>query len=178
MPKRGRAELGKRNRAIIIAELSKNPMTFTQIKQKLGFSPKTLTQHLKTLESEGLVKREIRGRFVVYTVNKPKTVLELRKQFFYQLLDLKSIYDSVLNEKTRQLLEETLKALKESIKKPSEEDKTTKVATKIIKIPEKFRGTIKQSLTNIYEKPEFDKMEDKPSKPYAFKRKGRKRYEN
>jgi DNA-binding HxlR family transcriptional regulator len=168
---KGKAELGKKNRAIIIAELLKNPMTFTQLKQRLGFSPKTLTQHLRTLESENLVKREIHGRFVVYCVNEPKTIIELRKQFFSELLNLE-IYDSALNDKTKTLYHETLKALQESIKKPESEAEIRKVMAKTIEIPKGFKGTIRQSITNLYEKPEFKKTKQpEPKKPYSFSRK-------
>jgi predicted transcriptional regulator len=160
---KGKAELGKKNRAIIIAELLKNPMTFTQLKQKLGFSPKTLTQHLRTLESENLVKREIHGRFVVYCVNEPKTIVELRKQFFSELLDL-GIYDLALNDKTKTLYHETLKVLKESIEKPEKEAKTTKTMVKTIEIPKGFKGTIRQKITNLYEKPELKEAEQPKSK--------------
>jgi DNA-binding transcriptional ArsR family regulator len=154
---KGKAELGKKNRAIIIAELLENPTTFSQLKQKLGFSAKTLTLHLRALENEGLVKREIHGRFVLYTVNKPETVLELRKQFYSQLLDLHVIYGSVLNEKTSIPLQESLKALKESIEKPEKEAETTKAMVKTIEIPEGFKKrTIRQKITNLYEKPEFE----------------------
>jgi len=158
-------QIGKKNRAIIISELLENPMTFSQLKQKLGFSAKTLTLHLRALENEGLVKREIHGRFVVYTVNKPETVLELRKQFYSQLLDLHVIYGSVLNEKTSIPLQESLKALKESIEKPEKEAETTKVMVKTIEIPEGFKeGTIKQKVTNLYEKPELKEAEQLKSK--------------
>jgi len=160
---KGKAELGKKNRAIIIAELLKNPMTFTQLKQKLGFSPKTLTQHLRTLESENLVKREIHGRFVVYCVNELKTIIELRKQFFSELLDL-GIYDLALNDKTKTLYHETLKVLKESIEKPEKEAKTTKTMVKTIEIPKGFKGTIRQKITNLYEKPELKEAEQPKSK--------------
>jgi predicted transcriptional regulator len=160
---KGKAELGKKNRAIIIAELLKNPMTFTQLKQKLGFSPKTLTQHLRTLESENLVKRKIHVRFVVYCVNELKTIIELRKQFFSELLDL-GIYDLALNDKTKTLYHETLKVLKESIEKPEKEAKTTKTMVKTIEIPEGFKGTIRQKITNLYEKPEFKEGEQPKSK--------------
>jgi DNA-binding transcriptional ArsR family regulator len=183
---KGKAELGKKNRAIIIAELLKNPMTFTQLKQKLGFSPKTLTQHLRTLESENLVKREIHGRFVVYCINEPKTIIELRKQLFLELVNLR-IYDSALNGKARTLYYEILKALKDSIEKPEKEakttkvmgieipkefKKTTKVMAKTIEIPKEFKGTVKQSITNLYEKPELKETEKpEPKKPYSFSRK-------
>ena len=168
---KGKAELGKKNRAIIIAELLKNQMTFTQLKQKLGFSPKTLTQHLRTLESENLVKREIHGRFVVYCVNEPKTIIELRKQFFSELLDL-GIYDLALNDKTKTLYHETLKALKESIERPEPEAETQKIITKTIEIPKGFKGTIRQSITNLYEKPRLKETEKpEPKKPYSFSRK-------
>jgi len=168
---KGKAELGKKNRAIIIAELLKNPMTFTQLKQKLGFSPKTLTQHLRTLESENLVKRELRGRFVVYRANEPKTIIELRKQLFSELLNLRT-YDLALDDKTRTLYYETLKALKESIEKPEPEAETHKVIVKTIEIPKGFKGTIKQSITDMYEKPELKETEKpEPKKPYSFSRK-------
>jgi DNA-binding transcriptional ArsR family regulator len=162
---KGKAELGKKNRAIIIAELLENPTTFSQLKQKLGFSAKTLTLHLRALENEGLAKREIHGRFVLYTVNKPETILELRKQLYSQLLDLHVIYGSVLNEKTNIPLQESLKALKESIEKPEKEAKTTKTMVKIIEIPEGFKkGTIRQKITNLYEKPELKEAEQPKSK--------------
>jgi len=172
---RGRAELGKRNRALIVSELLRNPLTFSQLKQKLGFSPKTLTLHLRALEKEELIKREIHGRFVVYVARKPETILELRKQFFHQLLDLLRIYNSVFNEKTNILLQKVLDALKESIENLEPEAKTTKVISKTIEIPNGFVGEIGQNITNFYEKPEFkEKRPQKVSKRYSFQNKRKK----
>lgn len=108
---------GKQNRAIIIAELLKNPQTFTQLRTKLDFSPKTLWQHLIALENQNLVRREIKGKYVVYTANKLQAISELKKQLLTQLQTLEAIYGSVLDKKTRASWLETLKTLKESIRK-------------------------------------------------------------
>jgi hypothetical protein len=77
-----------------------------------------------------------------------------------------------LNDKTKTLYHETLKALKDSIEKPEKEAKTTKVMAKTIEIPKRFKGTLRQSITNLYEKPEF--KEPEPKKPYSFSRKKKK----
>lgn len=169
-------QIGKKNRAIIITELLKNPLTFSKLKESVGFSAKTLTSHLRALENERLIHREIEGRYVFYTANKPETILELRKQFLSQLLDLQIIYGSVLNGKTSIPIQETLKALKESIEKPEKEAKTIKQFGKTIKIPNGSKGTVTQSITNLYEKPELKEAE-KPEtrKRWSFRNKRRKK---
>jgi DNA-binding transcriptional ArsR family regulator len=164
-------QIAKRNRAKIIATLLQNPMTFSQLQKELKVSPRTLSLHLQALLKEGLAKREIEGKYIVYKAIKPKSILELRKQFFLELSN-SDIYESALNEKTRRLYYEFLNALGESIEKPEPEAETEKVMVKTIEIPNGFKGTVKQSITNLYEKPEL--KESKPKKLYSFSRKKRK----
>lgn len=163
-------QIGKRNKAKIIAELIKNPMTFTELKETLDFSAKTLMFHLRDLENEGLIRRILEGKSILYDVIKPKSVIEFRKQFLSELLNLKA-YDVALNEKTKTLYYQFLKTLKESIEKPEPEAETTKIMAKTIEIPKGFKGTIKQKITNMYEKPELKETETEQLKPYSMKRK-------
>ena len=149
-------QIGKTNRNTILTELKKQPLTFSKIKQKLGLSGKNLTKHLSNLQKEGIVKREIQGKYIVYILNEPKAILQLRKEFLNHLLDVLSIYDGVLREDTRQLFYQFLNLLKTSIDKPEKEAKFM-VFARQIEIPKGFKGTVKIPISKPHEKVEFKK---------------------
>ena len=176
-----RVSIGKRNRDKILSELLENPLTFSQLKKKIlnpktqeEISAKTLSQHLAILQKEGLLKREIQGKYIVYIANKPKTILELRNEFLKGFIDLLSIYGGGLSHKTADLTQQYLNSISESIKNPEEEAKTTKAFSRRIKI-NGFKGEIKVPISKPYEKIEFKEEEKpKPLKPYSSQRKRRK----
>ena len=138
---------------MVLMELWKSPLTFTALKDKVELSSKTLTGHLKTLLNEGLVKRKIQGKYIKYNVVKPKTVLQMRKDFLKELADLILLYDSCLNNDTHNLLGKTIHALQESITHAEPEAETDKIIRKTIKLP-KGKGTVTLG-DNFYEKPKF-----------------------
>jgi DNA-binding transcriptional ArsR family regulator len=146
------AEIGKRNRNRIIIELLKSPLTFTTLKGKVELSGKTLAEHLKSLQNEGLAKREIQGKYIVYKVAKPETVLNLRKDFLKELAELITVYHNCLNNETRILLFKTVNVLQKSISHPEPEAETDKIFRKRIKIPKGFKGTITDNLDEPYGK--------------------------
>jgi len=158
-------QIGKRNRNRILNELlESHALTFTELKKKVPFTAKTLTDHLKNLQEEKLVKREIHGKYIKYVLARPQTVLQMRKDFQKELVDLILRYDSCLNLRTHNLLAKPLKALQESIDHPEAEAETSKIFRKTITIPKGFKGTVTQSIGKIYEKPKFVKSEE-PRKP-------------
>jgi DNA-binding transcriptional ArsR family regulator len=152
-----KSQKGKTNRNRILAELKQQPLTFSKIKQKLDLSGKNLSRHLNSLRSEGIVKREIQGKYIVYVLNEPKAILQLRKELISHLLDVTSIYGSALREDTWLIFQQFLNSLKTSIEEPEEKAKLTMVFTRQIEIPEGFKGTIKIPISKPHEKVEFKK---------------------
>jgi DNA-binding transcriptional ArsR family regulator len=160
---------GQFNRNRIINELIKSPLTFTALKKKVGLSSKTLTQHLKNLQDESLVKREIQGKYIVYKVNVPQTRLSMRKFFLSELDGLIWVYWDSLDKDTSILLNKVREALDKSIKEP-EPNASLKIIEKTIPFPiDKERSIVKQDLTNLYEKPQSIKPAPK-RKPKLMKR--------
>jgi DNA-binding HxlR family transcriptional regulator len=149
-------KIGKLNRDKIIVELWKSPLTFTALKEKVGLSGKTLSQHLNNLRAEGLVRRKIEGKYILYTVEKPRTLLNMRKDFLNELEALANVYWPCLDKETSILFRKACKALQESVTHHEPEADTDKIVRKTIPIPAGFRGEIIQS-DNIYEKPELVK---------------------
>jgi len=150
-------QIGKTNRNTILTELKKQPLTFSKIKLKLGLSGKNLTRHLSNLQKEGIVKREIQGKYIVYILNEPKAILQLRKEFLNHLVDVANVYDSALTEESWHLFSEFLNSLKTSIDKPEEKAKLTMVFTRQVEIQKGFKGTIKIPISKPHEKVEFKK---------------------
>lgn len=175
---------GEKYRAMILAELLKKPLTFSQLQKKVVIDPKTqteisamtLTRQLKTLQKEGLLRREIRGKYIVYIAVKPETKLQLRKAFSKRFVDLLTVYGSGLNSETQNLIQPLLNSLYESIKNPEKEAETTKIFRKKISISKDFKGTISQNITNPYEETKFkkDKIEEKPKTKFCFQNKRKK----
>lgn len=162
-------EIGRRNRNKILNTLLNKPLTFSMLKEKVGLSSKTLANHLKSLLSESLVKREIQGKYVVYKVETPQTKREMRKTFRNELNRLLWTYSDGLNKKTTELLNEVNKALEKSITQPEPDADRIRIARKTIPIPKgPKKGTkITQDL-NLHEKPRFEK-------PKKSKTRGRRR---
>lgn len=117
---------GKRNRRLILSLLQKQPLTFTEIAEEVKLSQKTVSFHLKFLLKRDYIKKTVKGEKIVYEVIEPTTILEMRKDFWNELVPLTSIFYTSLNEKTLRLLHETINALRESIEKPESEAETTK----------------------------------------------------
>lgn len=149
---------GRRNRARIIKELLREPATFSGLLEKVGLSNKTLSNHLKALLNEGLVKREVHGRYVVYVVVKPRTLLEMRKEVWNELVGLNFVYGSCLTKETSESLGKVFEALKESIKHPEPEAETTKIMGRRIKIPKRLeKGTVVEVPESVVDKVKFVK---------------------
>ena len=162
----------KLNRNKILMELLKDSLTFTTLKAKVGLSAKTLAQHLKNLHDEDLVKREIRGKYIVYTIRKPQTIVDMRKDLLNEFGTLAHVYNGCLDKRTYKLFGETIKSLQESIANPEPEVQTAKVMGKRIPIPKGFKGKVTQSIDNIYGKPVFEESEEpRKHKPFSFARK-------
>ena len=149
---------GELNRSRIVNELLKSPLTFGKLKEKVGLSGKTLTKHLKDLKDESLVKREIQGKYIVYKIAKPQTVLELRKTFREELNRLLWVYCNCLDKETGRLLNQVDLALKKSIDQPDWRGDLT-IVEKTYPIPPPEEGkviTITQN-EDKYKKPKIEK---------------------
>jgi DNA-binding transcriptional ArsR family regulator len=120
-------EKGIRNRRRLVMELLNSPSTFTTLKKKLKVSGKTLAVHLKSLQNQGLLKREIQGKYIVYIIAKPQTVLDMRKDCLKELLELGLLYSSCLDNETTERFNETARALQKSIVTPKTEAEASKV---------------------------------------------------
>lgn len=151
-------KIGRRNRAKILMELFRESATFSKLLKTVGLSNRTLSEHLKSLLDEGLVKREVRGRYVVYTAVKPRTKKEMREQFWNEALGLYAIYQSCLTPETRELFGRAFEGLKESIRHPEPEAETTKIMGRRIKIPEDIeKGTVIEVPESPFDKVKFVK---------------------
>ena len=149
---------GRRNRARIIKELLRESATFSELLKKVGLSNKTLSNHLKALLNEGLVKREVHGRYVVYVVVKPRTLLEMRKEVWNELVGLNFVYGSCLTKETLELFGKVFEALKESIEHPEPEAETTEIMGRLIKIPRGLpKGTVIEVPESVVDKVKFVK---------------------
>jgi len=142
---------GQRNKNRIIKELLKSPLTFKALKEKVGLSSKTLSQHLTNLQNESLVKREIQDRYIVY-VALNETFLEMRKALHDQLNELLWIYWDSLDKETMQLLNQVEEALKKSISQPEPKALNTKYLSKTIPIPRGNKNVVITQDLNLSEK--------------------------
>jgi DNA-binding transcriptional ArsR family regulator len=150
-------EIGSRNRDKILNTLLNEPLTFSKLKEKVGLSGKTLTNHLNSLLDESLVKREIQGKYVVYVAVKPKTLLNMRKTFRNELNWLLWTYSSCLSNDTKILLDKVDKALEASINQPEPDADKITIAGKTIPLPkETEKGTVITQDSNLYKKPRFE----------------------
>ncbi|UCE16683.1 MAG: helix-turn-helix transcriptional regulator [Candidatus Bathyarchaeota archaeon] len=148
------------NRDKILMELLKEPLTFTKLKEKVGVSGKTLAKHLKSLKDEGLLKREIQGKYIVYVVVEPQTCLQMRKEFWNKLLALYIVYRGCLTKETLELFSKIFKALGKSIRDPELEAESTKIMVRLIKIPEGLeKGMGIEVPENIFKKVKTVKLE-------------------
>jgi len=164
--------IAKLNRNKILMELLNAPLTFTALKGKVGLSGKTLAKHLANLQNEDLVRREIQGKYVVYVIRIPQTVLDMRKGLLDELGTLARVYSGCLDNETCKLLRKTIKTLQESITNPEPEVQTSRVMGKSIPIPIGFKGKVTQSMDSIYEKPAFEESEEpRTQKRFSFSRK-------
>jgi DNA-binding HxlR family transcriptional regulator len=146
--------LSKKIRAKILQTLiqTETPLHFLALHKKVKpMSTRTLSKHLITLEKEGLISRKIEGRKIVFEVNKPKTIIELRKEFFEQFLSLLRAYETVLNQKTNTMTQSYLEAIKESIEKP--EIKGEKAFIRTVE----YEKSVKIPISKPYEPLEFTK---------------------
>jgi predicted ArsR family transcriptional regulator len=157
-------QIGKLNRNNILKKLLESPSTFTELQKKVDVSGKTLANHLRTLQEEGLVQRKIQGKYIKYVVARPQTVLQMRKDFQKEFMDLIIRYNSCLDTKTHKLLAEPLKALQESIEHPEPEAETAKIFGKSVKIPKGFSGTIDINFEEPYGKPKLIKKKESPKR--------------
>jgi DNA-binding transcriptional ArsR family regulator len=153
----GRRREGELNRSRIVNELLKSPLTFGKLKAKVELSNKTLTKHLNDLKDESLVKREIQGKYIVYKIATPQTILEMRKALHEELNRLLWVYWNCLNKDTGRLFNQATDSLKKSIDEPEPMDNLT-VFGKTYRIPahkktEEVR--IKQD-EDKYKKPEIE----------------------
>jgi len=162
--KSNRISKGKRDRDIILVELLNNPLSFSQLQKRIIIDPeskkeisaKMLSYHLNKLQEEGLLNREIQGRYIVYVAVKPETKLQLRKEFLNRFVDLLRIYGSGLNQKNQDLVQPFLNSLSESIEHPEEEAKTTTFFHRSIKIDKDFES-ITIPVSKPYEKAQIKK---------------------
>ncbi len=142
--------LSKKIRAKILQTLlrTETPLHFLALHKKVEpMSTRTLSKHLIILEKEGLIFRKIEGRKIVFELNKPKTIIELRKEFFEQLVSLLTVYGNILNEKTNAITQNYLNTIKESIEKPEVE----KVFIRTIE----YAKSVKIPISKPYEPLEF-----------------------
>jgi len=51
--------------------------TFTQLQDKTGFSPTTVSRYLASLENKGHIERKIQGKRIVYSLKRDKSMLSL-----------------------------------------------------------------------------------------------------
>jgi len=112
------ADVGRRNRNLVVMELMKQPTHFSDLKRKLKFSATTLTGHLEKLLEEGVVKRQVQGRKVVFVVveeKKIQTMLEMRTECRNELALLAFDYGICLTNEARSKLREALDVLDDSI---------------------------------------------------------------
>jgi len=156
-------QIGKLNRNKILKELLESASTFTELRKKVQLSAKTLTGHLKSLQDEKLVEREIQGKYVKYVVRRPQTVLRMRKDLQRELVDLIMRYGSCLNDRTHNLLVESLKVLQESVEHPEPDAETSKIFGLSVKIP-KGSGTISINLDEPYGRPKIKKSKPPPKR--------------
>jgi DNA-binding transcriptional ArsR family regulator len=162
-------EIGRRNRDKILNALLYESLTFSMLKEKVGLSSKTLTNHLNSLLDESLVRREIQGKYVVYVAVKPQTLLEMRKTFRNELNWLLWTYSSCLSEDTKVLLDKVDKALEEGITQPKPDADKIKIARKTIPLPKGTKeGALISQDSNLYKKPQFEL----PKKPKTRGRRG------
>jgi len=148
--------LSKKIRAKVLQTLmqTETPLHFLALHKKVKpMSTRTLSKHLITLEKEGLISRKIEGRKIVFETNKPKTIIELRKEFFEQFLSLLRAYGSVLNEKTNTITQSYLDAIKESIEKPEPEIKGEKAFIRTIE----FEKSVEIPISKPYKPLKFEK---------------------
>lgn len=149
--------LSRKIRAKILNILleTEKPLHFSAIYEQLKpMSTRTLSKHLIALEKEGLLSRKIEGRKIVFELKKPKTVLEMRKEFFEQLISLLEAYGMILNHKTQTITQNYLNAIKESIEKP-EPEAETKVFVRTID----YRKSVEIPISKLYEPLEFKEAE-------------------
>ena len=149
---------GQLNRSRILNELLKSRLTFSQLKTKVGLSGKTLTKHLNDLKDESLVKREIQGKYIVYKIVKPQTVLNLRKTFREELNRLLWVYWNCLDRETGKLLNQVKEALKKSIDQPDWRGDIT-IVEKTYQIPTPEEGKVIRITQDEdkYKKPKVEK---------------------
>jgi len=150
--------LSRKIRAKILQTLiqTETPLHFLALHKKVKpMSTRTLSKHLITLEKEGLISRKIEGRKIVFEVNKPKTIIELRKEFSEQFLSLLRVYETVLNQKTNTMTQSYLEAIKESIEKPEPEIESQKAFIRTVE----YEKSVKIPISKPYKPLEFEKPE-------------------
>jgi len=152
--------------AEIIQALLETPLRFKELLQTINqqrdkekMSPRTLFKYLKSLEKDGLISTKIEGRKIVYkpTADKVKTILQLRKEFLYQLYNLLRVYAIALNQKTATITQNYLNIIKESIEKPEKEAETLKVLSKTVELRKGFKSIV--PISDFHGKTEFKKAE-------------------
>ncbi len=69
--------LASRPRREILAYLSAEALTTSELAQRFGMSAPTISRHLTVLESAGLVEGERRGQLVLYSLKRDQLVNSL-----------------------------------------------------------------------------------------------------
>lgn len=83
--------LSDKSRLLILRELLISPLSTLELAEQTGLATATVSQHLKVLESAGLITAERRGYFVYYKA-KPEKIQMLR-------VDMDQFFDAILLKK-------------------------------------------------------------------------------
>jgi DNA-binding transcriptional ArsR family regulator len=113
--------LKRENRALIYMTIAKEPSSFSELLEKTKLSRSVLTQHLKELENEGLIYKDIIKP--IETLDKSqigKIVYKIKEDemenFLMQTIDMNfTIADLVEDENLRQKLHEYAKEIAKAI---------------------------------------------------------------
>jgi len=76
--------LASRPRREILAYLSKTQLTTSELAQRFGTTPPTVSRHLSILEAAGLVRSERRGQLVYYSLT-PDNLVNTLTGFAFEL---------------------------------------------------------------------------------------------
>lgn len=79
--------LANENRLLILCELTKEPMSVSQLRDKLNITQSGISQHLAILRANGILDCDKKAQTVIYTVKDQRvfTLLEVIKHTYCQI---------------------------------------------------------------------------------------------
>ena len=120
--------LGRKSRQIgietdtkIMRELFNQPLTFGELHKRIGVSKPVLSEHLKKLQKQKLVKKMLVNDKLVWDVrSRGYTITEFRKRFLDDLKQLHQRYNFAIGWENYNLLEKLISNMEKMLKQKGE----------------------------------------------------------